>query len=290
VNFKNFLAVIKPAFRRKHIFLTLNGFLLASLLYFYMEDSYEKQVFQALTNHVNVASAHTQNKDTLILHSLHLTHVLGERRIDIFTKENISTLKSFIHPVTYDLQTTQGACGSYSYILSRLLKEQNIESRIAQMTVKGTPAGHMVVEAKTSHGWAVIDPTYDVFFTKADGTLADFKEVSGNWEHYKKQVPANYDQHYAYAGVRYTNWDKIPVVMPVLKQLMYVAIGKERTNSFSMRTLFLRKYNVLFNVTLTVYLLLIFITLRKYSRRLFKNRIPQMTIVSRPTSVSRSAV
>jgi hypothetical protein len=266
--------------------LFLYGFLLASLFYFYMEDNYEHEVFKVLTNNVKASNSAPDNKDSIILHSLHLTHFLGEGRSKIFGHDRINSLKSFIHPVTFDLQTTQGACGSYAYILGRLLKEFNIESRIAQMSVNGVYGGHMVVEAYSSRGWVVVDPTFNLFFTKEDGNLASFKDVQGNWESYKQQVPADYDMSYAYAGARYTNWQKIPVVMPALKQLLYWTMGKEKTDGFSMRMLFLEKYQVLFNVTLVLYLILILVTFRKYGKGLFRRRIARYKMMPGQPSVS----
>lgn len=269
--------------------LFLYGFLLASLLFFHMENKYEQEVFKVLTNYVRESNSAPENKDSIIVHSLHLTHHLGERRSKVFASEKINSLKSFIHPVTYDLQTTQGACGSYSYILGRLLEEQHIESRIAQMSVNGQYGGHMVVEAYGTNGWVVVDPTFDINFTKADGKLANFKDVQGDWDFYKQQVSADYDMSYAYEGARYTNWQKIPVVMPVLKKVLYWTMGKEKTDGFSMRMLFLKKWQVLFNITLVLYVILILATFRKYGKS-FRRRIPNFTIMPGQASVSGSTV
>ena len=107
--------------------------------------------------------------------------------------------------------TTNGACGSYSYILSRLLNELKIPNRIAQMKVNGEYGGHILVEAKTPKGWIVLDGLYDLYFKKMNGELASFKDVQDNWNYFRDQVPANYNHQYRFEGVRYTNWSKIPV-------------------------------------------------------------------------------
>jgi hypothetical protein len=171
-----------------------------------------------------------------------------------------------IHPVTYDLMTTNGACGSYSYILSRLLKELNVPNRIAQMKVDGLYGGHILVEAKTSKGWVVMDGLYDLYFKKADGTLASFNDVQNNWDYYKTQVPANYDFRYNYGGVRYTNWNKIPVLMPAIKSILELSLGKKAAGSFSMRTFFLRKFHLLFEVTLFLCFIILVVLIRRYVR------------------------
>ena len=45
--------------------------------------------------------------------------------------------------------------------------------------------------------------------------------------------------------------------MPLIKNVMYLTMGKEKTDSYSLRSLVLRKYDVLFNITLAAYLLVI---------------------------------
>jgi hypothetical protein len=250
---------------KRYILLFLNGFFLATLLYFYMEDNYEKQIFHALANHVEKNTQNgLGNEEMLIQNALHLTHELGQQRLEVFNGEEIDSWKSIIHPVTYDLMTTKGSCGSYSYILSRLLQEMNIEVRIPQMKVKGENAGHILVEAKTSYGWVVLDPSFNLSFTRADGKMASFEDVHTYWNLYKYQVPANYKMSYSYDGVRYTNWNKFPVIMPVMKQILSWTIGKEKTETFSMRALTLRKFHFLFITAICIYSLLLLMTFRRY--------------------------
>jgi len=204
-------------------------------------------------------------EDSLIIRSVHMVHDLGERRMLVFGPNNVNGIKAgYIQPVSVDLMTAQGACGSHAYVLARLLQEMNIEIRIPQMTVQGQSAGHIIVEAKTAEGWVVLDALSNVYFTKPDGNLAGFDDVKNNWNYYQRQVPGNYNMAYRYEGVRYTNWDKIPVVMPLIKNVMYWTMGKERTDSYSLRSLGLNKYKVLFNITLGAYLLVILFSINLY--------------------------
>lgn len=246
-----------------------NGFLVASLIYFYTEDSYEKKLFETLASYVKDETPNAANKeDALLLNSLHLTYQLGSNRASIFNGKQINSFKSsVIHPVTYDLMTANGACGSFAYVLSRLLKELKIPNRIAQMKVDGLYGGHILVEAKTSKGWVVLDGLYDLYFKKASGALASFNDVQNNWDYYRSQVPANYDLRYNYSGVRYTNWDKIPVLMPAVKSILDLTIGKQASGYFSMRTLFLRKFHFLFEVTLFICLIILGIVIGRFVRR-----------------------
>jgi hypothetical protein len=249
--------------RVKYLLIFLNGFLLASLIYFYTEKQYEKNVFSSIASYINNPTSSSNSssvnaEDSILVRSLHLVHNLGERRIAIFEKNHVNGIKaSYIQPVSVDLMTAQGACGSHAYVLARLLSEMNMDVRIPQMIVKGQSAGHIIVEAKASYGWVVLDPLSNVFFRKPDGQLAGFKDVKDNWSYYQQQLPVNYNMAYRYEGVRYTNWDKIPVVMPLIKNIMYWTMGKEKTDNYSIRSLGLNKYKVLFNIALGAYFLVI---------------------------------
>ena len=254
------------------------GFLVSSSLYFYVEDSYEKKLFEALSLYVKDKTPDTPNREeALVLNCLHLTSFLCKNRACVFGKEISSFKSSFIHPVTYDLMTATSGCGGYSYILSRLLNELKITNRIAQMKVGELYSGHVVVEAKTSKGWVVLDGSYDLYFKKAGGQLASYKDVQHNWNYYRTQVPSDYKHQYKYEGVRYTNWDKIPVVMPALKGILMLAVGKEAVNELSLRTVLLRKFHLLFQMTLFIWLTLFVVVIYKHNRQntnIVKKRFP----------------
>lgn len=253
--------------RRKYILTFLNGFLLACLFYLYTERQYEKNIFASLAAYIQNSISTSDlspagMEDSLIVRSVHMVHSLGERRMPVFTQYPIQGVKAnYIQPVTLDLMTAQGACGSHAYVLGRLLQEMNMEVRFPQMTVQGRNAGHIILEAKTSHGWVALDALSDAFFRKPDGHLAAFNDIKNDWNYYQQQLPPDYDMSYRYEGVRYTNWDKIPVIMPLIKNVMYWTMGKEKTDSYSLRSFGLKKYNLLFNITLGAYLLVCLFTI-----------------------------
>jgi hypothetical protein len=248
-----------------HVLLFLNGFLLSTTLYFYMEDSYEKSLFETLASYVNARQHPNATEEELLLNSLHVIYSLETNRNEVFGGPKIYSAKSYLfQPVTDDLMTANGACGSYTFILSRLLSELRIPNRIAQMVVKGKDGGHILLEAQTLNGWVVLDPLFNLYFIRPDGNLASFANVQDNWNYYRKQVPPNYNTAYCYEAVRYTNWQKIPLVMPFLKNVLTLVWGKERTELFSLRVLTLRKFHILFLTTGALYLLLLLSTIRVY--------------------------
>lgn len=264
---KKFFAPLRIVKNKVFLLVFLNGFLLALLVYFYTEDNYEKQLFKALSELVRKNTT-SGNTDSLLVQSLHLTYNLEQSRQNIFKGTEISSIKSeVIRPVTFDLMTGVGACGSYSFVLARLLNELNIETRFAQMKVGNDYGGHIIIEAFSNGRWVVMDASYDMMFKKSDGSFANFKEVHDNWEVFKLQVPANYDMSYNYAAVRYTNWNKIPVVLPALKKVIAVTKGQQAADEFSLRNLVIRKFNLLFKITFVIYLLACYILVRTYRRQ-----------------------
>jgi hypothetical protein len=180
-----------------------------------------------------------------------------------------------LKPLSVDLMIAQEACGGFSYVLGRLLQELDTDIRFAQMKVNGMYGGHILIEAKLSHGWVVLDPLYDLYFTRPDGKFASFADVQHNWGHYSSQLPPGYDMAYRYDGVRYTNWDKIPVVMPAVKNILSWNMGKEAAENYSIRNFFLRKFDLIFYAMLAFYSLLLGVTARRFF--LQRKRMQQST-------------
>lgn len=268
---KNLVGTISAPFRlirNKFFFLIfLNGFILALIGYFYTENNYEEKIFDALALQVTQTS-NSQNTDSLLLTSLHVTHELERYRLSVFGDKEIRTFKSdLIRPVTFDLMTGNGACGSFSYVLARILNQMSIPTRFAQMKVNGEYGGHILVEAFNGSSWVILDPSYDLAFRKENGSLASFADVQHNWKKFSTQVPEGYNPIYSYSGVQYTNWDKIPVVMPALKQVLSLTMGEEEAAVFSIRNLFLRKFEFLFRLTLVIYILFTLILIRMYRKQ-----------------------
>jgi hypothetical protein len=223
----------------------LNGFLIASLFYFKMEKDFETEIFASIHSDIKSQINKTITEDALVVQAMHTCHSLMINRGHIFGDKSFDGIKAdLLNPVSIDLMTASGACGSYSMVLARVLQEYHFRVRIAQMKSEGVFAAHNIVEAETGHGWTVLDPTYDLYFTKPNGDLASFAEVKNNWNYYKSQVPVGYNFKYRYEDVRYSNWSKIPVILPAIKKILDMTLGKTSADTISMRTYFLRKYEI----------------------------------------------
>ena len=118
-----------------HFLLFVNGFLLAGYLFFKMQDDYENRLFNSITQRI-ITSKDPGVQELQIKKALSTTYYMLRRRSDIF--KNTQTggfLDDYIHPVSSDIITAEGACGSYSSILCRLLNSMGYTTRFAQMTV-----------------------------------------------------------------------------------------------------------------------------------------------------------
>jgi hypothetical protein len=256
--------MIRRIFGNLYFLTFLNGFLLASLIYFKMEASYEKELFHAIHTDIGNKISPNDSQDSVVAKAMHVCHNLMNIRGDVFKGSDFQGLKSgMIDPTSFDLMTASGACGSYSMVLARVLQGYKFDVRIAQMKSKGSFAAHNIVEAKTAHGWVVLDPLFDTYFINPLRQLASFSEVKNNWNYYKSQLPPAYDMNYRYEDVRYSNWSKIPVLLPSVKKILDLTVGKEKADAISLRTYFLRKYNLCFNLFLIIFIVVFSFTLRK---------------------------
>jgi len=240
---------------RKSIILFVVGLSLSTTFHFKTESLYEDALFESIVDKIKADAGPSQSIDSFFVAAMRMTHTLEFNRQQIFGGKKLNGLKAtFFRPATIDLMTGDGACGSYSTVLARILKAGGYQVRIAHMSVNNHPAGHMVVEAKKRSNWIVLDPLLQQYFKKPDGGLASFKDVQENWAYYQLQTRSNYVPDYKYESVRYTNWDKIPLFGNFIQSSLGIVIGKERTNDLAVRSYILRKYQFLYLLSLTVFI------------------------------------
>jgi hypothetical protein len=260
------LKPLKQLFRNLYFLMFLNGFLLASLFYFKMEDSYENNLFSVIKSSIDNQITPKDTKDSIVIKAMNACYQLMKDRAPTFGHTTSFGLEAdLVHPASVDLMTTRGACGSYSQVLARMIQDFHYPLRLPQMKANGVYAAHNLVEVNTGNddnSWVVLDPTYNTYFVRPDGKLASFRDVQADWNYYQHQVPKNYDLSYHYEDVRYSNWTKIPVLLPGIKKLLDMTMGKEKADTFSMRMLFLHMYQLYLYITLLLYIPVLFFTLR----------------------------
>lgn len=263
--FKKPLAFLKKTFKNLYFLMFLNGFLLASLFYFKMEAAYENGLFLSIKSSIDAKIDADDTQDSVVIKAMNACNTLMADRAPTFHygSNTLGTQGDFFRPASVDLMTAGGACGSYSEVLARILQTYDFPIRIAQMKANGVFAGHNVVEVKTNTGWVVLDPTFNTYFTRPDKHLASFQDVKANWSYYVKQVPSKYDLSYRYEDVRYSNWQKVPVIFPAIKGTLNLLIGKQRADTVSIRTYLLKIYTIYFYLALLLYIPVLLITVKR---------------------------
>jgi hypothetical protein len=256
--------MIRRVFGNLYFLTFLNGFLFASLFYFKMEANYEKELFHAIHSDISSKINASDSQDSIVAKVMHACHNLMGTRGDVFKGSDFQGFKSgVIDATSIDLMTANGACGSYSMVLARVLQGYKFDVRIAQMKSNGVFAAHNIVETRTNHGWVVLDPLFDTYFISPTKHLASFEEVKNDWNYYKSQIPPGYDVKYRYEDVRYSNWSKIPILLPTVKKILDLSLGKKVADTISIRTYFLRKYNLCFNIFAIFFIIVFSYTIRK---------------------------
>ena len=248
------------------VLMFLHGVLITAILFCVMMSNYENRLFDTIISQVTNAEMDQQTKALTLLDH---THNLLSARAKIFNNVPRDSFRErFFASTDVHLMDAKGACGSYAGVLARLLQRSGIGIRIAQMKCGEEWGCHINLEAKLNGRYVALDPLYNLAFTRPDGELANYSEIGQDWQYYQSQTPDNYYAGYQYEDVRYTNWQKIPVIMPMIKAVLDKVLG-DKANTISIRSHLLSVYR---NYALGLgfcYLLLLYITV-KFLRR--KNR------------------
>lgn len=256
---------IKRVFTSLYMLVFLNGLLVTSLFYTYIEATYDANIFTAIVSKINQDSTARVNSDTFLMRSMRLANSLQQNRYKVFGGMEIHDFKGeFLRNSLDDLLTGRGCCGSASSILLRLLQINGYEVRFAQMKVGNIYGGHIVIEARKEAGWMVIDPLFNCYFKKPNGQYASFNDVMNNWSFYKKQLPADYPQEYQFEDVRYTNWTKFWVPGLLVKKALDMVLGKVAADQVSLRVYLIRNYHVMFIMLQIIFIPLSIITVKKF--------------------------
>ncbi|HLK27381.1 MAG TPA: hypothetical protein VKT28_02285 [Puia sp.] len=268
---KSFIKTLRRFFGNLYVLVFLNGFLLASLFYLKIESNYENNLFSVIQKSIDKKIDPNDTKDSVLMKVMQTCSNMLGNRASIFagsTKDLEGFKTDFFHPATVDLMTANGACGSYSLVLARVMQNYHFPIRIDQMKANGKYASHNIIEVNVSGKWIVLDPLYDLCFIKPGGVgLASFDDVRSNWAYYSKQLPQGYDTAYRYEDVRYSNWEKVPIILPAIKKMLDLVLGKQKADTISLRVHFLRMYDFYFYVALFFFVPIAFLTIRKIIKK-----------------------
>lgn len=245
----------------------LHGAIIMAIVSLTVLSNYEDGLYDQI---VEITIHQGMDEEQTALALLHKSHALLNPRLSLFGgKENINLRDSLFRSSDIQLIDARKACGSHTHVLGRLLQRAGIQIRIAQMKCGNQWGCHILLEANINGKWVSLDGLYDLAFRMEDGTLASFQEVGKNWEHFRLDVPDNYNPNYAYEDVRYTNWTKIPVVMPLIRNVLALFLG-DQIETLSIRSCILNVYKTYLILAIFIYALLMLVTifiLRKKARK-----------------------
>ena len=249
--------------------LLVHALLVISICYLQLESDHESALFK---NIVSVSRSETVGKrDTvLIKHLMFSINKMMHDRNDIFKgTESLSFKSRIFQSVDADLMYGAGACGGFSKVFARALKAAGYTTRIGQMKVNGVFGGHIILETyiPSLQKWVVMDPLYLLVFTNSNGHWASFNEVHNNWDYYKKQIYYNYNYNYNYAGIRYTNWSKIPVLGSLIYKAMLLVKGEEAAKTISLRPYLLDHYRFWKWVLIAFYGIYVAVSIKLYNAK-----------------------
>ncbi len=241
----------------KSILLFCTGFFLALAIIFRIEADYTEDLFQQLGKHILYESKmHHESVPQTVQRAMNVTYNLQlVNKNELFSYSPQSFKGKYMRSSDLDLLDVSGACGSASLVLARTYMAMGFPTRIGQMYANGRFGGHMVVEVWSNGRWMVMDPLFNQFFYRPDSSMASFEEVKNNFSYYSKQFHKGYPKEYQYQDVRYTNWEKIPLLSPAIKKALNFVYGETRANRLCVRKYLIKFYLIWLYVFLSAFLI-----------------------------------
>lgn len=239
----------------------LQGALLAAIFFMLINSRYEDRLYDTLVSKVTKPEMSEEEKAFSLLHA---AHRLSMPRYEIWGERlNLGVRERLFLSADSELLEARWRCASFTHVLCRALQRAGFDARIAQMKSRNIWGGHVLLEAKIEDNWVALDPLYDLYFVRPDKRLASIDDIRKDWEYFKKQVPADYDEGYKYEDIRYSNWEKIPVIMPLVKSVLSVIMGEQNAERISLRAAFLNLYKLYAVLLSILYVFILFLSLKR---------------------------
>ena len=167
------------------------------MFYFLMESTYENGLFASIKTDLQSRLDANDNTDSLFVKAMEDCYHLMHNRYPTYagTTGILGPEGGVFHSTSVDLMTTNGACGSYSQVLARIIRTFHFPVRIAQMKAGGEFGAHNVVEAYDGKRWILRDPDFQPV-CRADRRMpswlgfAQWTSTPGLSSHQTRCVPA----------------------------------------------------------------------------------------------------
>jgi hypothetical protein len=230
---------MKKIFYNTHVLVGLHVALLVSISFMLINADYQIRFYQALVDRTVTPGMNDQEK---VLALMNTSHMLVTKSNEVFGGSIKPGLKEKLFGSSQEVLTGGGSCGGFVHVMGRALRTAGYTIRVAQMKIGGIDGSHIILEVLIDGKYRVVDPFFDVAYINKNGELATFQEISSNWEYFSAQVPPDYPAIYNYEDVRYINWGKIPVVLPLIKNMLVVFWGEDTVDHISLRAHLLEAY------------------------------------------------
>jgi hypothetical protein len=229
----------------------------------YQNYRYEESLYKTIVQQVSVPENPRKTFESLVNTTFSI-QFFRNKNLDL---QGIPTIKgNLIRSGDLQLLDGVGACGNYAHILAELCLYAGFEPRLVQLSGAQNPGSHIIVEALVDGKWAAADALFKVIYYNSDSSFASMNDVVKNSLSFSSQVPADYPYKIDYQKFTYTNWDKIPYLMPALRKLLVLGKGEEWVSSLSLRSYFLNMHRSLFYILMAMYVALSAYTISFYFR------------------------
>ena len=248
-------------------------FFFVLLVYILIEWQHENNLYRNI-GHTTRIHAENSSDTSIVKEAMVSINDIMQSRHELFRGEEIHSWKQTVfQSVDIDLMYGSGACGGYSKVLARTLQLQGLNVRIGQLKTLGYGyGGHIIIEyySKTLQKWVFVDPLFKLIVRQKNGDWASVKEVAKHYDHYKNQLPEEFNQRYKFDDVRYTNWDKWGGIVKPYYFLSKFFNGKDYADTICLRMYRLSTFPLLFWSLEAAYFILLMIGFFRFRS---KNRI-----------------
>jgi hypothetical protein len=247
----------------------VNILILGAIFFKFVDYRYEDAIYRSLVTANWVKNDQEQTFKNL----LNLTHTIQtDRREYINELYGMNPFKSrWMRSGDIQLLDANGSCGNFSHVLAELCLHADMDVRIVQLKHQGLFGGHNIVEVLVNNKWVAADGLWKMYFINSDSTLASLEDIRANLDFFAKQIPTDYPYMNAYLEYHYTNWDKIPFLMPAIYNGLKLILGEKRTNEISLRVYFLNLHKAHFYFLWILYPPILIFTLYVFYQVLLKD-------------------
>lgn len=252
----------------------LHGLMLTFLAFSWIFWHYEAQIIGNILTRVDHESP-TSDPLQRALNLNRVAYQLIDSRRQVLGLPSRGTFReNWFGSVDTELVEGRSACGGYAMVLGRLLEQGGFRFRLGQMRCGDIWGCHIFVEAWIDERWIALDPTFGIAFQLPDGQYASAQQLRTRFAEVAPSLPAHYDRQYRFEDFRYTNWGKIPVLLPAFRTVASWFIGEQRASEISLRSYVLNRYRAYFIGAFSVYLVWLSWSLWRLLRQ--RNKYPAL--------------